>query len=490
MAVSAPAGAPAAGLVRGLGALAAVALVIGDVIGTGVFLKSRVMTCNIGTPGLVITVWVVAGLLSLAGALTYAELAAMMPRAGGEYVFIREAYGALPSFLYGWTRVFVASTGGIAGLAAGFAIFINVVSGGALQQPVFAVDVAGLHISLGGLQAMAIGAIFLVTVLNCTAVAVSGRIALVLTAFKIALVSAVGFGAMLLADGSWAHFALSTHGGTCEGVSEAARGGFAGFGAAMLGALWAYNGWNEVTYVAEEIKNPQRNLPLAMLGGIGVIGLLYVLANVAYFYVLPPAAVAAVPASSSVATEVVTRVLGAGAANLMAGVLAISIFGALLITSLVCARIPYAMARDGIFFSALATVSPRTRVPVRALVAQGVWSAVLVLSGSYDTLTDYAIFCILIFVGLVTASVFVFRARYPDAPRAYRTWGYPVVPILFLLVAAWLIVNTLLTTPGRALAGLGLAVAGLPFYWYWSRTANRQVPPAADEGLATSTALR
>jgi len=461
------------GLVRGLGVLAAAAIVIGDVIGTGVFLKARVMTCNVDTPGMVMTVWVVAGLLSLAGALTYAELAAMMPRAGGEYVFIRQAYGPLPSFLYGWTRFFVASTGGIAGLAAGFAIFINVLSGGALQGAWFTFSLPGGSMPLTGLQGMAIAAVLAVTFVNCTAVAVSGRIATLLTTCKIALLLSVGLGAMLLADGSWAHFALANDGGACEGVPAAARGGVAGFGAAMLGALWAYNGWNEVTYVAEEVKDPQRNLPLALIGGIGVIATLYVLVNAAYFYVLTPAEVAGISASSAVATEVATRVLGSGAATVMAGVLAVSIFGALQITSLVCARIPYAMARDGVFFAGLARLSPRTRVPIRALVAQAAWAIVLVLSGSFDTLTDYAIFSVLIFVGLVTASVFVFRRRQPDAERAYRTWGYPVVPILFLLVAGFLVINTLLTTPGRAFAGLGLMALGLPFYWYWSRQPNR-----------------
>ena len=456
------------GLVRGLGLLAATAIVIGDVIGTGVFLKARVMTCNVGTPGMVVTVWVVAGLLSLAGALTYAELAALMPRAGGEYVFIREAYGPLPGFLYGWTRFFVASTGGVAGLAAGFAIFINILSGGALQGRVLTFGPAGHEIVVSGLQWMAIAAIALVTIVNCAAVAVSGRVAVGLTVVKIALVLGVGLSAVLLADGRWAHFALSDAGGVCEGVAAAARGGVAGFGAAMLGALWAYNGWNEVTYVAEEVKNPQRNLPIAIVGGISVIAALYIFANAAYYYVLTPTDVAGIPAASSVATEVITRSLGAGAATAMAGAMAMSIFGSLLISSLVCGRIPYAMARDGIFFSTLARVSPRTRVPIRALVAQSAWAVVLVLSGSYDTLTDYAIFCILIFVSLATASVFVFRRRLPAVERPYRTWGYPVVPILFMLVSGWLVINTLLTTPGRALAGLGLMACGLPFYWYWS----------------------
>jgi APA family basic amino acid/polyamine antiporter len=247
----------------------------------------------------------------------------------------------------------------------------------------------------------------------------------------------------------------------------------AGFGAAMLGAMWAYNGWNEVTYVSEEVKHPQRNLPLAILGGIGVIAALYIFVNTTYFYVLTPTDIADLPASSSVATAVVTRALGAGAANVMAGVLATSIFGALLIAVLVSARIPYAMARDGIFFAGVARVSPRTHVPIRALVVQAVWASVLVLSGSYDTLTDYAIFCVLIFVALVTASVFVFRRTMPDAERSYRTWGYPVVPALFLLVTGWLLISTLLTTPGRALAGLGLMALGLPFYWYWSHAAAK-----------------
>ena len=484
MTVSAPTPAASVGLVRGLGLLAAAALVIGDVIGTGVFLKARVMTCNVGTPGLVVTVWVVAGLLSLAGALTYAELSAMMPRAGGEYVFIRQAYGRLPGFLYGWTRFFVASTGGIAGLAAGFAIFINVLAGGALQAQA-SLDLFGYSFLVTGQQGMAIAAILVVTILNCTTVAVGGRIAFLLTVFKIALVLGIGLGAMLLADGSWAHFALSNEGGACEGVAAAARGGAAGFGAAMLGAMWAYNGWNEVTYVAEEVKDPQRNLPLALIGGLGVIASLYIFVNVAYFYVLTPTEVAGIPESSSVATEVITRMLGAGAATAMAGVLAMSIFGALQIAALVCARIPYAMARDGMFFSGLARVSPRTHVPIRALLVQGAWAIVLVLSGSYDTLTDYAIFSVLIFVALGTASVFVFRRRLPDAERAYRAWGYPVVPALFLVVTGWLLINTLLTTPGRAVAGLALMALGLPFYWYWARQ-GRIADPSTSSGSAPS----
>lgn len=446
------------GLIRGLGLLPATAIVVGGVIGTGVFLKARVMTCNVDTPGMVIAVWVVAGLLSLTGALTYAELAALMPRAGGEYVFIREAYGRVWGFLYGWTRFFVASTGGTAGLAAGFAIFLNIASGGvvAAQHPL-------------ALPMVAAGAIALVTLVNCSAVRVGGGIASAMAAAKVVLVLGVGLGTLLLADGNWGHYAMSAGGGACEGVPDSARGGMAGFGAAMLGALWAYNGWNEVTFVAGEVKDPGRNLPIAIIGGILILVGLYVFANVSYFYVLPPAAVAGLPLSSAVATEAVTRFLGDGAAGLMAAALAMSVFGSLQVTTLASARIPYAMATDKLFFPALGRLSPRTHVPIRALLAQGLWAIVLVFSGSYDTLTDYAIFAVLIFVALATASVFVFRRKMPDAPRPYRTIGYPVVPILFLLVAGWIIVNTFMATPGRALAGVGLMLAGLPFYWYWSR---------------------
>jgi APA family basic amino acid/polyamine antiporter len=237
----------------------------------------------------------------------------------------------------------------------------------------------------------------------------------------------------------------------------------------MLGAMWAYNGWNELTFLAGEVDNPRRSLPIALIGGIMILMTLYLLANFSYFYVLSPVQIASVPESSAVATEVVSRFLGSRAGGVMAAALAMSVFGALQVTTLASARVPYAMAADGVFFAPLARISPRTRVPVRALLAQGVWGIVLVFSGSYDVLTDYAIFAVLIFVALATASVFLFRRRMPDAERAYRTVGYPVVPILFLIVAGWLIVNTFMATPGRALAGVGLMLAGLPFYWYWSR---------------------
>ncbi|HYE16538.1 MAG TPA: amino acid permease [Pyrinomonadaceae bacterium] len=468
-------------LVRGLTLVAAVSIIIGNVIGTGVFLKARVMTCNVGTPGMVITVWVVAGLLSLAGALTYAELAAMMPRAGGEYVFMREAYGSGASFLYGWMQVFIAKTGSQASVATALAIFLNDLSGGALGQTFFTADLFGFKVPFGTLQAVALSSIIVFTAVNCAAVVVSGWVATVLTVVKVALVLGVGAGAFLLADGSWGNYASSAGAGAaCEGVAAGARLGVAGFGAAMLGALWGYDGWNNLTLVAGEVKRPQRNIPLALVGGTITIIVLYVFVNVAYFYVLDPTAVAGVSAKSSVAREVAVRFLGPAAVTLMAAGLLASSVGTLHTSILTGARVPYAMARDGLFFQNLARLSPKTRVPVGALIVQGLWACLLALSGSFDTLTDYVIFGSWIFYGLVTASIFLFRRRMPHAERPYRAWGYPVVPVLFLVVTGFLLVNTLLTTPTQALIGLALIAAGLPVYYFFFR--HRRI---AVEGPAT-----
>jgi basic amino acid/polyamine antiporter, APA family len=467
-----PASSGSVSLVRGLGLTAATSINIANMIGTGVFLKTRVMTCNVGSPGLVLAVWIVAGLLAFAGALTYAELTTMMPSAGGEYVFIRDAYGRRWGFLFGWTQFLIARTASQAALAVGFAIFLNILTGGALNRVYVTWHPFGYAIPFGHLQAIALGTLAVTTLINCGAVALGGHVASWLTVIKISLVLVVGLGAFVFATGDWGHFAMAGIGGTCAGVSDAARGGFGGFGAAMLGALWAYDGWNNVAPLAGEVRDPERNLPRAFFGAMMIVGGLYVFANVAYYYVLTPTEIASVSLSSSVATEVAARFMGATAVTVMAAALMTSSYGALHTSMLASARFPYAMARDGLFFKSLSSISPRTHVPVRAVIAQGAWSGVLALSGSYDTLTDYAIFALWLFYGLTVASVFVFRRRLPDAIRPYRTWGYPVVPVVFLLVTVWLLINTLMTSPVQTMIGLGLIVLGLPVYVYWSREAR------------------
>jgi basic amino acid/polyamine antiporter, APA family len=460
-------------LVRGLGLTAATSVNIANMVGTGVFLKTRVMTCNVGSPGLVLLAWLVAGLLAFAGALTYAELSAMMPKAGGDYVYIRDAFGRRWGFLFGWTQVLIARTGSQAALAVGFAIFLNILTGGALDGVYGTVYVFDLAIPFGNLQVVALAVLAFTTLVNCGAVGLSGDVASWLTAGKIGLVLLVGVGALIFAQGDWGHVLLSNTGGACEGVSPAARGGLAGFGAAMLGALWAYDGWNNVAPLAGEVRDPQRNLPRAFMYGMAVVGSLYLFANVTYYYVLTPTEIASVSTASSVATEVASRFLGATALSLMAAALMTSSFGSLHTSVLAGARFPYAMARDGLFFKSLSAVSPHTHVPVRALIAQGFWAGVLALSGSYDQLTDYAIFALWVFYGLAAASIFVFRYRMPDAERPYRTWGYPVVPAVFLLVTVWLLVNTITTAPVQSVIGLGLMAMGLPVYAYWARKAGK-----------------
>jgi APA family basic amino acid/polyamine antiporter len=310
-----------------------------------------------------------------------------------------------------------------------------------------------------------------VALINCASVSAGGRVALGLTIAKVGLVSGVGVGAFLLAPGSWSHLADSAAGGTCEGVAASARGGVAGFGAAMLGALWAYDGWNNVAPLAGEIRDPQRNLPRAFVGGMLVVAFLYVFVNLAYFYVLTPAQVASVSTNSSVATEVLRRFLGPAAVSLTAVALMISSFGALHSSVLANSRVPFAMARDGLFFRGLAHLS-RANVPARTILAQSAWASVLAVSGSYDALTDSVIFVSWLFYGLSTASLFVFRRTVPDMPRPYRALGYPLVPAVFVLVTIALLVNTFIAAPRQALEGVAVLLAGLPLYWYWSRRAG------------------
>src|ERR1700693_5097273 len=274
------------------------------------------MTCSVGSPGTALTVWVVAGLLSLAGALTYAELLAMMPEAAGEYGIIRKAYGPASGFIYGWTQFVIARTASAAALAVGFAIFLNDLLRGALKTIYFTIHLPhGFEISFGRLQLVALGAIAITTLINCAAVKVSGHFATVLTSLKVLLVIGVGAGAFIYTGGHWSNLSLSNIGGTCESVAVTG-GGLAGFGAAMLGALWAYDGWNNITFMAGEVKHPERNLPLGLIGSMLIVITLYVFVNFGYYHALSPTQIASVPASSSVAAEVVKKFLGPAAVSL------------------------------------------------------------------------------------------------------------------------------------------------------------------------------
>ncbi len=460
-------------LVRGLGLIAAVSIIIGNVIGTGVFLKARVMTCNVGDPVWVIAAWIAAGVLSLAGALTYAELTAMKPEAGGEYVFLRDSYGKLSSFLFGWTQMFITKPGSQASVAVVFTIALNDFLDGGLKQTVISSP-----FEITSLQIIAVMMIIIFTTINCASVVLSGQIATVLTGVKIALILFVGLGVFVfISGGSFGHFSMMNSGGTCEGVADSVHFGTAGysfaagFGAAMLGALWGYDGWNNLSFVAGEVKEPGRNIPLAIIGSTILIIFLYVFVHIGYFYILDPTAIASVSASSSVAKTVVGMFFGGGnfaaafAVALFTVGLMLSSLGTLHTSIVAGSRMPYAMAQNGLMFPQLGRLSVNG-VPIPGLIFQGVLASLLALSGSFDTLTDYVIFGSWIFYALVTSSIFIFRRKYPNAERPYKAWGYPVVPVLFLLVAGWLLVNTMVTAPQQSFIGIGLIILGLPVYYY------------------------
>jgi len=460
-------------LVRGLTLVPATALIVTNVIGTGVFVKARVMTCNVGTPWMVLLAYLLAGILTLGGALTFAELSAMMPRSGGHYNFIGAAFGRVWAFLYGWMQTLIDGAAGIAAVAIVFVIFLNGLLGGALSP---------LQVQL-----LTVGTIVAVTLLTLASMHTNGILATVITTLKVILVAGIGVAAFLLSDGSWAHFTASGAAGDCEGVSSGARLGLTGFGAAVIGALWSYNGWADISKVAEEVREPGRTLPRALIGGSVLIIAIYLLINAGYFYVLAPQEVANVPESSSVAGVVMVRMLGAGGASLLTIGLMLSSFGSLHASILAVARVPFAMARDGLFPGALASISPRARVPSRAIMLLGACAIGFSFSGAFDVLTDLVVFMLLLFNGLAVASVYVLRRSLPDAVRPYRVWGYPAVPTLYLLATAYLMINTLLATPGRALAGVGIVALGLPLYAYYAR----RLPPSRPEDwlIAADSAL-
>lgn len=455
---------PRVELERALGVWSAAAIVTGTIIGSGIFLVPKTMIENTGTPGMVFAVWIFGGLLSLAGALTYAELAAAMPEAGGEYVYLKEAYGPVFGFIYGWTQTWVAKSGSIATLATGFFYYLATFLP-ALEQPWFHIPLpvgpAGGPLEIRYGQLLAIGVILFLGWVNYFGVRVGGTVQVAVTIVKIALIAALVVAGLFSGVGSTANFSSSTP----------SAAGVAGFFAALVAALWAYDGWNNVVMAASEVKNPQRNLPVALTLGTLAVVVVYLSTNLAYFYVLSAPEVAA---TDRVAAAMMAKVSGQWGAAAVSVAAMISMFAALNGSLLSGARVPFAMARDGLFFSAVAAVNPRHRTPAVSILLLSVWSSVLVLSGRFEDLFRFVIFSSWILYAMAAASVIVLRYKRPDLARPYRTFGYPAVPVLFVVTAACLLLSTLRTNPRESLLGLGLIFAGLPFYFYWSRLSARQ----------------
>jgi len=420
----------------------------------------------VGSSWLVLAAWVVAGLLSMAGALTYAELGALLPEAGGEYVFLRRAYGIVPAFFFGWTRFSVVSTGSIAVMSVGFATFLSAALSLNRVWAHYTFRLLGqdVHWQFGSSQVVAVASIAVLSALNCAGIAFGGRVQSVITIMKtlgVATIVAGVFGWSRSA--SWGNFAASSGTAPVSTLSS--------FGTAMLAALWAYEGWNTMPMVAGEIRDPGRSVPRALVLGMLSVITIYLVANLAYFYSLPFSEVATSNSTSyrdalPVATKAVRTFLGPFGEKLVSVAFILSALGAVNGLILSSARVPFAMARDGMFFSRMSMLN-NSHVPVWSILIQAIWASVLAISGSYDQVSDCVIFASWIFYGMTATAVLVLRVKMPLAVRPYRTPGYPLVPIAFVALAAWLVVNTLITRPIESAAGLVLIALGLPVFIYY-----------------------
>jgi basic amino acid/polyamine antiporter, APA family len=446
---------PPVGLVRALGAWDGALITIGAVVGTGIFLTTSDMARALPHPGLILLVWLVGGLLTLAGALTYAELGVLFPSAGGIYDFLKEAYGPLWGFLYGWASFFVIMSGGIAALSVGFGEYLGSFFPFLSTSHVLAsVPIGPWRWTLNGGQLAGVGAILVLTVVNQFGVKEGAWVQNGLTFLKLGgiavfLVAALGWPSPLpVASGVIPPHALT------------------GFGLAMIAALWTYDGWYGLTFSAGEMKNPGRNLPIGIILGTAGVAALYVLVNLVYVRTLSIEEMASHP---RVAEAVAAKLMGPLGARLLSAVVVVSAFGCVSATILYSSRIYQPMAADGVFFRSLAVIHPRYRTPLRSLWAQSAWAMVLTVSGTYEQLFTYVVFAALVFHVATAAAVFVLRRTRPDAPRPYRVWGYPVVPLLFILSSLLLVQNTLFEKPRESLLGLILVALGVPAYLYWRR---------------------
>ncbi len=454
-------------LVRGLGAWASSAIVVGTMIGTGIFLKPAEMAREGRFVSIVFAAWIVGAILSLFGALSFAELGAAIPEAGGEYAYLRRAFGPAWGFLFGWMHAIVGRPSSLSSIAAGLMRFLS------FLLPVVAAPIFTLHIAIPGLtawmkpydfvftwaQPLAVLWIVGMTAINYLGVRLGGAVQVFLTAIKIisvVIVIGVAFfspaGPARAPDPMW---------------PSALNGGvLSAFLAALAAALWAYDGWEDLNLVGSEVEDPQRNFPRALVGGVSFVALIYFLFSAACLKVLPFSAVAASP---HIASDVVQHVAGPIAAAWITVAMVISALGSMNSSVLSGARPAYAMARDGIFFKVADGVHPKYRTPARALVFQCVLASLMALTGTFEELTNLFIFAGWIFYGLAVAALFRLRVTEPNMPRPYRCWGYPVVPGLFVAGALALTFNIWLDRPGRSSIGLLLILAGLPFYRQWSR---------------------
>lgn len=460
-------------LVRGLTLTAAVMIVAGSMIGSGIFRKPATMAGQLGSPEFLLIVWIVAGLMTFIAALVNSEVSGMIDATGGQYAYFRKMYGDGFAFIYGWSIFSVIQTGSQAAIAYVFGEYLGYfikypqLPSGWLDFSVFMPFVGNIHpfIDFGPKAAAIISIIFLTTV-NYIGVIFGGLVQTIITFVKIG--SMMILAGLLLASGNGSFSNLSS------GFSipqNTVNGFITALGLALAGAFWAYDGWNNVTFVAGEIKEPQRNVPKALLYGTMIVMGVYLLMNFVYLYILPVDVMAKSPLVAATAAQ---QIFGPAGASVISIAVIISTFGALNGSILASARVQFAMAKDNLFFTVLGKVHPKFGTPYTSLLLQGFWSGVLVLSGSFDTITDYVIFATWLFYMLGAVGVFILRKKMPDTPRPYKVWGYPIVPAVFIIFSLLFLVNSLISDSEDAAMGLILILIGLPFYFYWKYLARKK----------------
>ena len=456
-------------LVRGLGAWASAAIVVGTMIGTGIFLKPAEMAREGRSVSVVFAAWIIGAILSIFGAFSFAELGSMIPEAGGEYAYLRRGFGPVYGFLFGWMHSIVGRPSSLASISAGMMRFLSFIF------PVVAAPLFTMHIAIPGLtgwikpydfvftwaQPLAVIWLLIMTGVNYLGVRLGGAVQVFLTSIKImsvAIVIGVAFfspaPAARPADPFW----------PAAGMGAGAL--FSAFLAALAAALWAYDGWEDLNLVGSEVENPQKNFPRALVGGVGFVAVVYLLFSAACLKVLPFETVAA---SNHIASDVVEHIKGATAAGLITWAMVISALGSMNSSVLSGARVGYAMARDKIFFKIADGIHPKFRTPGRSLIFQGILASLMALTGTFEELTNLFIFAAWIFYAFAVVALFRMRKTEPDLPRPYRCWGYPWVPGLFVAGALALTINIWIERPGRSSIGLLLILAGLPFYKHWVR---------------------
>jgi APA family basic amino acid/polyamine antiporter len=431
---------PAAELPRKLGLIDATAILVGTTIGSAIFIVPNTVARNLPSVGLIFLVWSVTGLLSFFGALAYAELGAMMPSTGGHYIYLREAYGPLAGFLSGWASFLIMQSGSAATLAAGFSIYLA-----------YFIPLSPFEAKLASVLLIAT-----LTLVNYRGVRLGAGVQKFFTSLKLA-----GLGVIVIS-------ALLSPRHVDSAAAAPVTGGFSwsSFGVAMIACLWAYEGWNCVSFVAGEVKRPERNMLLALALGTGTLVAVYLTANAAYLHVL---SVPQIAAADRVAARSAEITMGAIGGTLVSLTILLSIIGAENGSLLTSARIYFAQARDGLFFKQVGRVHPRFETPHVSIAVQGVWTAILAISGSYERLFSYVIFAAWIFYGMSVLGVVVLRYKAPSMPRPYKMWGYPVTPLMFAAVAFWFVINTIITTPVPSLIGLAIVAAGVPVYYIWRK---------------------